>query len=169
MNICFEGLSVEFKNIYEFLNTVQTPDLKDGHLDLTDGHLDLTDGHLHLKHGHLHLTDGHHTWRTVTLFDWWIFYFHELFICLTFSLLKVISAISDLYSFYCLTIIIYNFFENEGYYPVFSNIIRSSLWIYSEKRIWSWIKYQYRTTIKDCTIVVVGFSKQHQNSNANLS
>ena len=59
------------------------------------------------------LTDGHHTWRTVTLFDGWIFYFHELFICLIFSLLKEIPAFSDLYSFYCLTIIIYSFLKTN--------------------------------------------------------
>ena len=141
----------------KFITTVRTSYLKDGHLDLTDEHLDLTDGHLHLK-------DGHHTWRTVTLFDGWIFYFHELFISLIFSLLKVKPAISDLYSFYCLTI----FFGNEGNYPVISNIIRSFSWIYSEK-ICSWIWYQYGPRIKKTTIAVVRFLKQHQNSNANLS
>ena len=41
-------------------------------------------------------------------FEGWIFYFHELFICLIFSLLKVIPATSDLYNLYCLTVIIYN-------------------------------------------------------------
>ena len=113
--------------------------LKDGHLDLKDGHLHLTDGHHtwrmdtlldgwtpYLKDGHHtwrmdtlldgwtpYLTDGHHTWRTVTLFDGWIFYFHELFICLIFSLLKEIPAFSDLYSFYCLTIIIYSFLKTK--------------------------------------------------------
>ena len=60
-----------------------------------------------------YLKDGHPTWRTVTLFDGWIFYFHELFICLIFSLLKELPAFSDLYSFYCLTIIIYSFLKTK--------------------------------------------------------
>ena len=57
---------------------------------------------------------------TLTLDGWtlgldgWIFYFHELLICLIFSLLKVILATSDLYSFCCLTIIIYNVLETKG-------------------------------------------------------
>ena len=48
--------------------------------------------------------------------------------------LKEIPAFSDLYSFYCLTIIIYIVFWNKGDYPVFSNIIRSSSWVYSEEK-----------------------------------
>ena len=92
-----------------------------------------------------YLTDGHHTWRMDTLFDKWIFYFHELFICLIFSLLKEIPAFSNLYSFYCLTIIIYSFW-NEGDYPVISNIIRSSSWVYSEEK-----NYLIMNQISICT------------------
>ena len=91
-----------------------------------------------------YLTDGHHTWRMDTLFDKWIFYFHELFICLIFSLLKEIPAFSNLYSFYCLTIIIYSFLKrrrlscNLKYNQKF---FMSLFW--RKKIIWSWIRYQY--------------------------
>ena len=34
-------------------------------------------------------------------------------LCLIFFLLKVVPVISDLYSFYCLTIIIYNVLETK--------------------------------------------------------
>ena len=67
-----------------------------------------------------YLTDGHHTWRMDTILDGRTlyltneyFYFHELFICLIFSLLKEIPAFSNLYSFYCLTIIIYSFLKRR--------------------------------------------------------
>ena len=91
---------------------------------LQSGHLHLKNEHLNLKDGHLDLKDEHHTWRTFTQFDGWIFYIHELFICLILSLLKVIPAISDLYNFYYLKTLA--FFGSVGDYPVFSNIIRSS-------------------------------------------
>ena len=82
-----------------------TPYLKDGH---PTWRMDtILDGWIP------YLTDEYHTWRTVTLFDKWIFYFHELFIFLIFSLLKEIPAFSDLYSFYCLTIIIYSFLKRR--------------------------------------------------------
>ena len=90
-----------------------------------------------------YLTDGHHIWRTVTLFDKWIFYFHELFICLIFSLLKEIPAFSDLYSFYCLTIIIYSFLKRRRLPCNLKYNQKFFMSLFRKKRIWSWIRYQY--------------------------
>ena len=106
------------------------------------------------------LQSGHPTWWMDTLLDGWIFYFHELFICLIFSLLKVIPAISDLYIFNCLTIIICNFFrKRRRLLCILKYNQRFFMNLFRTKRILSWIRYQYGPTIKDFTIVVVGFSK----------
>ena len=44
--------------------------------------------HTSLQLHKLKFQSGHITWQMVTLFDGWIFYFHELFKCLIFSFYK---------------------------------------------------------------------------------
>ena len=107
----------------------------------------------YLMDGHLHLTDGHPTWRMNILFSW-IVYMSNIFSFKSNTSYQR-SLYFQLFNHYHM----YFFRKRRRLLCILKYNQRFFMNLFRTKRILSWIRYQYGPTIKDFTIVVVGFSK----------